>query len=520
MSNNKETVTAVIIGGGIGGLATATILAKAGVEVSLYEKNDRVGGRAGILEVDGFTFDTGPSWFLMPEVFEHFFSLIGEDMHSVLDLKKLEPAYKVIFEEDIHSPLIITGDEAKDTQTFDAIEPGSGSALTTYIDRSEETYKLATETFLYTNFRGYVPFMKPNIIKRLPRMAAMGLRTINSYVSSYVQDEKLKKILQYPMVFLGTSPYSAPALYQLMSYLDFRQGVFYPQGGMYTIIDAIAKKASKLGVEIHSSSPVKQILTSNSKATGIQLEDGTTVQADIIISNADLHFTETKLLPKEVQTYPEKYWGKKTASPGAILFYLGVKGAVPELKHHTLLFTKDWKHNFDSIFKTKQYPHPASIYICRASATDKTVAPKGHENIFILVPVPADETISKEDTAEHAERYLDQIIDMTGIKNLRERIVYKKVVGPADFADDLNAWHGSALGLAHPLLQSALWRPQNKSKKLRNLYYVGGNTIPGIGLPMCLISSELIYKHLTNDNSAGPIESIEQIRNGDQNVAI
>ena len=235
------------------------------------------------------------------------------------------------------------------------------------------------------------------------------------------------------------------------------------------------------------------------------------MNADIVISNADLHFTETALLDPEYQTYPAKYWRKKMPSPGAVLMYLGIKGSLPELTHHNLLFTEDWKTNFGKIFDLQEYPHPASMYICKPTATDKTVAPKNHENIFVLVPVAATTEMTKDEIGKHTESYIDQIIAMTGISDLRERIVYKKIVDPIDFANDLNAWRGSALGLTHPLLQSALWRPRNKSKKVTGLYYVGGNTLPGIGLPMCLIGSELIYKHLANDTSITPVLEIRDL---------
>lgn len=502
---------AVIIGAGIGGLATSALLAKAGYEVVVVEKNKHVGGRAGLHKAKGFTFDTGPSWFLMQEIFEHFYSLLDRSLEQELDLVKLSPAYRVFFEEDHQSPVDITGNAKLDGDTFESIEPGSRDKLMTYINRAENTYTIATKSFLYTNFTDYSRFLKPSVVKTLPTMLGMSIRSIDSYVGHFVESPKLKKILEYPMVFLGTSPYRAPALYHLMSYLDFRQGVFYPQGGMYTIIESIASIASSLGVKIQTSVNVEYITTESGKATGVRCENGRKIPADIVISNADLHFTETQLLSEEHQTYPESYWKKKMPSPGAILLYLGVKGAMPALTHHNLIFSTDWQKNFREIFDDNQYPHPASMYICKPSTTDTTVAPEGHENIFVLVPVPANTNISQADIERHTERYIDQMSTMANIPDFKKRIVYKKIVTPINFAEELNAWRGSALGLAHPLLQSALWRPRNKSKKLPNLFYVGGNTLPGIGLPMCLISSELVYKHLANDTSSGPVDRIQKL---------
>lgn len=504
----------VIIGGGIGGLATAALLAKAGLDVTVLEKRTIVGGRAGLHRAKGFTFDTGPSWLLMPEIFEHFYQLIGKDFQSELDLRQLTPAYRIFFEEDPKNHLDITGNEEQDRRTFETIEPGSAEKLSAYINRAETTYTIATESFLYTNFTNYTKFMNIKTIGTLPTMIAMSIRSIDSYVSNYVKDSRLKKILEYPMVFLGTSPYKAPALYHLMSYLDFRQGVYYPYGGMYKIIESIESIARSLGATIQTGVSVKKILVHNSAVAGVRCTDGTEIEADIVVSNADLHFTETALLDKAYQTYPSDYWKKKMPSPGAILMYLGIKGSLPQLTHHNLIFTEDWQTNFSRIFDTLEYPHPASMYICKPTATDKTVAPKDHENIFVLVPVPASTELTKREIDEHTEAYINQIVEMTGISDLRERIVYKKVVDPLDFADDLNAWRGSALGLAHPLLQSALWRPRNKSKKVSGLYYVGGNTLPGIGLPMCLIGSELIYKHLANDSSITPVSEIKNLSKG------
>lgn len=507
MTNKKV----VIIGGGIGGLATAALLAKAGLQVEVYERHAQAGGRAGKLTTHGFTFDTGPSWLLMPEVFDHFYQLLGTDIHAQLDLKRLTPAYKVMFEDAHQKPVTIYGDIEKDSKTFDAIEEGAGSKLKQYIDTAEDTYRKAIDSYLYTNFTPLTTMLHPDIIKSGPKMLRFATQSIHSYIGRFVKSPALQQILAYPMVFLGTSPYNAPALYHLMSYMDFKDGVFYPMGGVYKIIESIVQLCNHNGVTIHTNSPVKNIITAHGTATGITLDDGTKIDADIVISNADLHYTETVLLPEHAQTYPEKYWVKKQASPGAILMYLGVKGGLPEFEHHNLIFTKDWRKNFAEIFTQKTWPHPASMYICRSSATDSSVAPNGHENIFVLVPVMADSSMDKTETAKRAEQYLDQLIEMSGVHDLRERIVYKKFVGPADFANDLHAWRGSALGLSHTLRQSALWRPKNKSKKVDNLYYVGGNTLPGIGLPMCLIGAELIYKHLANDTSFSPITALKPL---------
>lgn len=494
---------AVIIGGGIGGLATAILLAKQGCQVSLYEKLDSLGGRARQFKAKGFTFDMGPSWYLMPRIFEHFFELIDEDINRHLRLTRLKPGYKVFYENS--PPLTIAGDLARDMHTFESIESGAGEALRRYVHRAENTYKTAADSFLYTNFNSYAGFLKPRILKSGPFMALSATKSIDSYVSSYVRDQRLKQILEYPVVFLGASPYKAPALYHLMSYMDFEEGVFYPQGGMYEIISALIKLAKKHGVTLHTGTGVKAINVSQGRANSITLEDDTCLPADLVISNADLHHSETALLAPQYQTYPPKYWQKRTNGPSAMLLYLGIKGKLPQLEHHNLYFTDKWRANFKAIFDDKTWPDPASVYVCKPSATDPSVAPAGHENIFILVPLPARKLNAKQQ-AGLAARYLRQFKMMINEPDLDKRIVFKRVYGPNDFEADYNSWQGSALGLSHTLRQSAWLRPANKSKKVSNLYYVGGNTIPGIGLPMCLIGAELIVKQLTGDKSNAPLK--------------
>lgn len=495
----------IIIGAGIGGLGTANLLAKAGYSVDVYEKESAAGGRAGRLTKDGFTFDTGPSWYLMPDVFAHYYQLLGEDVHAELNLVKLQPAYKVFFE---HQPAItITGKLDQDTATFEAIEPGAGAALRRYVEKSDTIYRLSLRHFLYSNFSSLADFCKRDIILRGITMLQLAATSIDRYVGRFVRDRRLRQILEYPMVFLGTSPFKAPAIYSLMSALDFKEGVFYPQGGIYTIIESLVKIGHKNGVRYHFNSPVAAITSTGRQATGIRLHDGSTFSADIVISNADLHFTETQLLEPAQRSYPKHYWLTKEASPSALLLYLGIRGELPEFEHHTLLFVDDWKGNFDAIYTTKTAPEKASIYICKASQTDPSVAPAGHENIFVLVPLPANTAFDSAQAAQLTARYLDQIKTMTGV-DLAARTVSQTTFGPDDFRTKYHSWQSSMLGQSHKLTQSAFFRTPNVSKELDNLLYVGANTTPGIGLPMCLIGAELVYKRLQGDKRGGRSQPI------------
>jgi len=498
-----------IIGAGISGLAVADLLAQAGYDVTVYEKDKIPGGRAGQLEVGGFTFDTGPSWYLMPGVFQHYYDLLGEPVGDWLKLQKLTPAYKVFFE---HTPAItVTGSLETDKHTFETIEPGAGEALQHYIEQSNQVYQLSLRHFLYSNFERLSDFWHKDIFASLFKLPKLLLQPIDTYVSGFVRDKRLKQILEYPMVFLGTSPFSAPSMYSLMSALDFKEGVFYPQGGLYTIIESLAEIGKQRGVHYRYASPVQHILTDGKNATGITLASGEEIHADIVISNADLHFTETQLVQPKYQSFPETYWSKKEAGPSALLLYLGVRGTVPELEHHNLLLVDDWQENFEAIYTTKTIPAKASIYICKPSQTDPSVAPAGNENLFVLVPLPAGISLSGGNVAGLTSHYLEQIEQMTGAK-LTDRLAVKETFGPDDFQTKFYSWQSSMLGQSHLLRQSAFFRTPNKSKKLHNLYYVGGSTTPGIGLPMCLIGAELVYKRIIGDKKGGPVKSITPVK--------
>ena len=481
----------IIIGAGIGGLASANLLAKDGHEVHIYEKNNQLGGRAGQFEKDGFTFDTGPSWYLMPQVFERYYELLGTSAKKELDLIKLSPAYKIYSEDEA---LIITGNLEKDAKTFEALEAGAGDKLRSYVKQSVKTYQLSLRHFLYSNFDSVKPFLKSEILKHGITMTRLAFSPIHSYVRKHFTNPRLQQILEYPTVFLGSSPYSAPALYSLMSALDFDDGVYYPKGTMYAVVESLVKLGKSLGVSYHLNSPVVHINGAEKTAQSITLKGGKKITADIIISNSDLHFTETELLSKEHQSYPAAYWKNKEASPSALLMYLGVEGKVPEFEHHTLLFTKNWKDNFHKIFAGKEIPTPASLYISKTSQSDDT-APKGKENIFVLVPLPAGISINSKDLTKLADDYLEQIKQTTGV-DLKGRTLTRTLFGPNDFSEKYNSWQSSMLGPSHRLSQSAFFRTPNRSKKLKNLFYVGATTVPGIGVPMCLISAELVRERI------------------------
>ncbi|MEU1970186.1 phytoene desaturase family protein [Microbacterium sp. NPDC019599] len=509
----REPGRAVVVGGGIAGLATATLLSAEGWTVSLFEAGDDVGGRAGSWRSGGFRFDTGPSWYLMPEVFDHFFRLLGTTAADELDLVPLSPAYRVYTEGDAAPLDVVSGRDAA-TALFEGIEPGAGSRLGEYLDSAADAYDLSITRFLYDAYETTAGLRDPELLRRLPRLAPLLTRTLASHIARRFTDLRLQQILGYPAVFLGGSPYGVPSLYHLMSHLDLDEGVLYPRGGLTEVIRAVERLARARGVEIQTRAEVTEIQTRDGIASGVRLADGRSIAADLVVSTADLHHTETSLLPPELRSYPESWWAKRTPSPGALLLLLGVEGELPQLAHHTLLFTRDWQDNFERIFGGgSSIPDPASLYVCKPSATDPSVAPPGHENLFVLVPVPADPGLGRggEDgdgdprIEKAADAVVRQVAQWCGIPDLADRIIVRRTIAPGDFEADLHAWRGNALGLAHTLGQSAVFRPRNASKRVDGLLYAGASTLPGIGLPMCLISAELVVKRLRGDRSPGPL---------------
>ena len=515
----------IVVGGGIGGIATAGLMARDGYDVTLVEAHARLGGRAGLWVKDGFRFDTGPSWYLMPEVFDHWYRLMGTSADEHLSLTKLDPGYRVYFEpagNERAEFVDVRATREDNLALLEEMEPGSRASMEKYLDSAKETYEIAKAHFLYTSFQDLRPLLVKQVLKRTGTLVRLLTTPIMTFVKRHTSNPRIQQLLGYPAVFLGSSPYLAPSMFHLMSYLDLEDGVLYAEGGFTRVIDSMREVIEDHGVTIMTSTKVNAIATERvrgkARATGVTYKDSDghthTLSADIVVSTTDLHHSETKLLPEELQTYPQKWRDNKVAGPSAVLLYLGVKGEVPELLHHSLFFTEDWDDNFSQIFADKPtVPSPASLYVCKPSATDSSVAPKGHTNLFVLVPMPADVTLghgglngSGDPAVEGiADRAIEQIIKWSGASDLADRIVLRRSVGPADFAGDLNAWKGTALGPAHILTQSALFRAGNISKKVEGLFYAGSSTIPGIGLPMCLISAEVLLKRVRGDVSTGPL---------------
>ncbi len=483
----------VVIGGGVGGLSTACYLADAGADVHVIEKNEQLGGRASTLEAEGFRFDMGPSWYLMPDVFERFFGDFDRTPSDYYELTHLDPHYRIFFKDG--DQVDVTADLERTKRIFESYEGGAGEALERYLSKSRENYEVGMKHFVYEDRERLRDYLDLDVARQARGLSLLG--SMQDHVENYFEHPKLQQIMQYTLVFLGGSPKNTPALYNLMSHVDFNLGVWYPEDGLGGVIDGIADLGRELGVTYETNRPATAI-KGREGAFKVETPDGP-LTADLVVSNADYAHTEQDLLSPERRGYDADYWESRTYAPSAFLLYLGVSGDVPELAHHTLVLPTDWEEHFDQIFEDPQWPDDPAYYCCVPSETDDSVAPAGHSNLFVLVPIAP----GLEDTPELRSRYRDLILEdvaeHTGT-DLRDRIVFEESFCVEDFADRYNSFKGTALGMAHTLRQTALFRPPHRSKEVDGLYFAGSYTTPGIGVPMCLISGELTAEKVFEDH--------------------
>nr|WP_176765287.1 phytoene desaturase family protein [Halovenus aranensis] len=473
-----------VIGSGFAGLSSACYLADAGADVRVLEKNESLGGRASVLERDGFKFDMGPSWYMMPDVFERFFDHFDRDVDDYYDLQRLDPHYRIFYKDG--DTVDARGDPDAMAEVFESYEDGAGEAFREYLETSETHYETAMEKFVYEDRSKLTDWVDTDVMTAAP----IGLQLVGSmenHVEKYVDHPKLKQLLQYTLVFLGGSPKNTPALYNIMSHVDFNLGVWYPDGGMSSVVDGIVELGDELGVEYVTDSEVTGLTRGHDEFI-LDTEQGQR-RADTVVANADYAHVERDLLPEHERQYDDDYWDSKTYAPSAFLLYLGVEGDVEPLDHHTLVLPEDWDEHFEQIFELPSWPDEPAYYICAPSVTDDSVAPDGHSNLFVLVPLAPGLPDTDALRERYREKILDDIAENTGVE-LRDRIVLEESFCVRDFTERYNATRGTALGLAHTLRQTALLRPSNRSKAVDGLYYTGAFTTPGIGVPMCLISGQ------------------------------
>ena len=479
-----------IIGSGFSGLSAACFAAKAGHQVCVFEKNNTIGGRARTYTEAGFTFDMGPSWYWMPDVFEDFFAEFGKKSSDYYQLIQLDPGFQMIFGPRNTVP--IPADAQELYAVFESIEKGSSVALRKFLQEAEVKYNVGMRKFVFKPSYSWLEYINLDVIKGALSLEMFS--SVSSSVRKYFKDERLIALMEFPVLFLGAMASKIPALYTMMNYSALVQGTWYPAGGMHQIILAMENLASSLGVQFHTGTSVEKITIIDGKVTALQTSKGE-FKTDGLITSADYHHVEQNLLEEQYRNYNEDYWAKKTFAPSSLIYYLGVSKKLAGLLHHNLFFDADLDVHAGEIYTDPKWPAHPLFYTCCPSKTDHTVAPEGMENIFILVPVAA----GLIDTPEIREHYFDGIIKRMEAhcgESFAEQIIYKRTYCINDFVEDYHAYKGNAYGLANTLLQTAVFKPSLKNNKVNNLFYTGQLTVPGPGVPPALISGQVAAKEL------------------------
>jgi len=483
---------ALVIGAGFAGLSAASFLAKKGWAVTIVEKNEMAGGRARKFEAEGFTFDMGPSWYWMPDVFEKYFGSFGKKVSDFYELQRLDPSYRVYFEKATWD-LPANYEDLKNL--FESIEPGAGNALDLFLAEAKYKYEVGVGKLVYQPSLSITEFIDFELIKGVFKLDVF--QSMKTHIARYFKHPYIQFLMEFPVLFLGALPENTPALYSLMNYADIKGGTWYPQHGMYSIVEAMVKVAKSLGVQFKLGEEVMQIVVENGIATKVISKVNETgmqedYSFDVLIGAGDYHHIETKLLEKKYQSYSAKYWDSRVLAPSSLLYYVGLNKKLKGVTHHSLFFDSDFSVHGSEIYSNPMWPSNPLFYASVPSVTDPTVAPVGCENLFLLIPIAAG---LEGDTADVREKYFNLIIERLEKKwgqTITDAIVYKRSYAVADFKNDYHSFKGNAYGLANTLLQTAFLKPSCKSKKINNLYYTGQLTVPGPGVPPSLISGEVV----------------------------
>ncbi len=480
----------IVIGSGFAGLSAAATLAKGGYEVSLLEKNSCIGGRARKLTIAGFTFDMGPSWYWMPDVFENYFKEFGTTVAKHYDLIRLDPSYAVFFGKD--EVMRVPANLNEFYQLFERYEPGSSVALKKFLADAEYKYNVSMSDFVQKPSLSILEFLDFRILNAALRMDLF--KSISKYIKNHFKNEKLIQLLEFPVLFLGAKPNETPALYSMMNYADIVLGTWYPQGGMFKIVEAMENIAKQEGVKIRTHERVEKINVANGKVVSVT-SNGVDLPADMVVGAADYHHIEQNLLEEKYRNYDTTYWKSRKMAPSCLMYYLGVNKKLKGLEHHNLFFDAPFDIHAEEIYDRPQWPSNPLFYATCASKTDKSVAPEGQENLVLLIPIAVD----IEDTEAIREKYynimMDRLEHLTG-QSIKEHVVVKKSYAINDFKADYNSFGGNAYGLANTLRQTAIFKPTIKNKQLNNLYYAGQLTVPGPGVPPSIISGQLVAREI------------------------
>jgi phytoene desaturase len=485
----------VIIGSGFAGLSAACFMAKAGWRVTVLEKNDTSGGRARQLQVDGFSFDMGPSWYWMPDIFERFFEQFNKKVADYYELVRLDPSYRIYWQDGATD---IPADYHSLQNLFKSIEPGSGKMLDLFLKEAAYKYKTGMNKLAYRPGLSITEVFDKDLLKGIFKLDVF--TSIKTHIGKYFKHPHLRQLLEFPVLFLGASPEKIPALYSFMNYADIKGGTWFPKGGMYKIVDAMHKLAVVLGVQFHFNKNVMKIEVNDKRATKVIAEnnDGllSTYNADVVIGNADYHHIENKLLPPAYRNYSEDYWNRRIMAPSCILYYVGLNKKLENISHHSLFFDTSFDSHAREIYETKQWPSDPLFYVSATSVTDESLAPGDCENLFFLIPVAAG---LKDDTEEVRDFYFSRILSRFEKRinqSVKQHIIVKRSFGYTNFVHDYNAYKGNAYGLANTLMQTAMFKPSIKNKKIKNLFYTGQLTVPGPGVPPAIISGEIVAKNV------------------------
>jgi phytoene desaturase len=490
MSAKAQNIHVVVIGAGFAGLSAAAVLAQKGYRVTLVERHAQTGGRARLLEQDGFKFDMGPSWYWMPDVMEQFFARFGKSVAEYLQLVRLDPSYQVIYGPG--DALAIPAAPAKLKALFETMEPGSGAALDRFLQEARFKYESGMQDFVYRPAVSIREFASWRILRAAFQLDM--LRSFSGHIRRFFRHSRLLQLLEFPVLFLGATPQRTPALYSMMNYADMALGTWYPMGGMHQLVVAMTELALSQGVHLKCNTHIERIAVNNGRVTGVQTSDGL-LEADAVIAAADYHHVEQQLLPEAYRNYSAAYWRKREMAPSCLIYYVGVGKKLDKLQHHNLFFDRDFKAHAQAIYDTRSWPEQPLFYTCCPSRTDPGVAPEGAENLFLLVPVAA----GLADTSEIREKYYHMVMERLeahcGI-SIRDAVLSRRDYAHNDFVQDYHAFKGNAYGLANTLRQTAFMKPSLRHPKLSNLFYAGQLTVPGPGVPPAIISGQVAADYL------------------------
>ncbi|QNF34273.1 phytoene desaturase [Adhaeribacter swui] len=486
----------VVIGSGFASLAAATSLAANGFTVDVLEKNSTPGGRARSFTQDGFTFDMGPSWYWMPDVFEQYFKKFNKSTADYYQLVRLDPSYTIIFGPDDFMP--VPAQMSQLNYLFESLEAGSSQALQKFLAEAAYKYQVGINNLVYKPSRNVSEFLNFKLLLDVFRLDVF--QSIHTHLRKYFQHEKLLKLLEFPILFLGALPENTPALYSLMNYADISLGTWYPMGGMYQIVAGMVALAQEKGVTFHYNQEVKQIHVEENQVKTLETQSGI-FKADVVVAGADYHHVEQNLLSPEYRTYSPEYWENRVMAPSSLIFYLGINKRLEQLTHHNLFFDEDFKPHAREIYETPKWPEKPLFYVSVPSQSDSSVAPPGCENLFILIPV-APGLEDNETIREYYYHLVMERLEKLTKQRIRDAVVVKRSYAHADFIRDYHAFKGNAYGLANTLRQTAILKPGLKSKKVKNLFYTGQLTVPGPGVPPSLISGQVVAEEIRKEFSA------------------